>query len=195
MTSPDRHRGRLTAFYVALGLVVLGAIGAVAIGADSAESQPAIGGGYDVTAGADCLGAQFTVVQSGQFVRIVRADDEVAGKPRLRDGRLTGEVTCADGKAAQIDLRPVERGLTGTIGGEQFDADLKRDPPPPGVKPLVPDAIDGEYALTPPSACLPAKIALEEHDGALEVEAGGKAIGEVEYADGEFEGTVRCRDG
>ncbi|MEA2424339.1 MAG: hypothetical protein QOH13_749, partial [Thermoleophilaceae bacterium] len=147
----EGSRRRLGFFYASLALVVAAAAAAVIAGAGSAKPQPAIAGGYDVSAGSRCLGPQVDVIQSGQFVSLAApAATKVQGKLRLKHGRVTGTVTCADGRKAQIVARPAERALAGTLGGAPLAAALKRDPPPAGTaRPRVPDNLHGDYTLTP----------------------------------------------
>jgi Kef-type K+ transport system membrane component KefB len=189
-------RGRLGAFYVALVLLVAAAVVAVVAGAGSAKSQAAIAGGYDITAGSDCLGPQLEVLQSGQFVSLAATEPKVAGKLRLRDGVLRGKVTCRDGGPVQLVAKPGDRALAGKLGTARFAAALKRDPPPAGTaRPRVPDNVAGDYALTPPSACLPTKIALEGSASDVTIAAGGRDIGRATYAAGKLAGRVDCKEG
>src|SRR3954470_1657920 len=187
---------RLGAFYVALALVVAVAVAAVIAGADSAKSQPAIAGGYDITAGNACLGPQINVLQSGQFVSFEAPQDEsIHAKLRLRDGKLTGDATCRSGEKRAIVAKPAERALVGTVGGARFAADLKRDPPAAGTaQPIVPTDIAGDYALTPPSTCLATKMTFAGESSALAIKSGGRQIGTGKYADGQLTGRVGCRD-
>ena len=84
------------------------------------------------------------------------------GKPRVDNGRLTGDVSCVEGGSEPSSTRTAASGRsTGTIGGRPLQAALTRDPPPPGPRPRAPDSIAGDYVIKPRSACLGAKMAIE----------------------------------
>ena len=59
------------------------------------------------------------------------------GKLRLDEDRLTGDVTCADGSTADVDLtvagEDTEQTLRGTVGGENVAATFSGELPEPGV--------------------------------------------------------------
>ena len=188
--------GRLAGFFVVLVLVVGAAAAAVVAGASNAKAQPAIAGGYDVGAGSACLGPRLDVIQSGQFVSFESASESsVDAQLRLRHGKLTGDVTCLDGKTVSIDAVKTDGGLAGRLGTGRLAAELKRDPPPAGTaRPRVPDSVAGDYALTPASTCLPTKFALKGGSSDVKVEAGGRELGSATYADGKLTGRVTCRD-
>jgi len=187
---------RLTIYYVVLAAVVaLGAVVVFSLGAD-AKPQPAIAGGYDVAQGADCLGEQVDVRQSGEFVSFQRADGSKAGKLRFKAPRLTGDVSCANGEGRTLEATVRGTRITGTLGDEPLEATFAREPADAGAqKPKAPGAIDGEYRLIPRSACLGGKIELQGSSRALELEGKG-AKGELAYGDaGRITGSVTCADG
>ncbi len=97
---------RLTAYYVVLLAAVAVVTTFVLSAGTDTDPQPAIAGGYDVTAGQACLGPQFDLRQSGQFVSMQRADGSTTGKLRFQDGRLTGDVSCLTGAQARARRRP-----------------------------------------------------------------------------------------
>src|SRR5918996_244938 len=93
---PGAGGRRLLAFYAVVVLVV-GAVAALAISAgESRDAELPIAGGYDVSGESACLGAKFDVLQSGRYVNLANAEETLGGKLELRDGRLTGEVSCID---------------------------------------------------------------------------------------------------
>ena len=164
------------------------------------KAQPSIAGGYDVTAGAECLGPQVDVRQSGQFVALQHPDGTVAGRVRLRDGRLKGTVTCIGGADAQL-AAPIAGGqtaLTGTLGGRPLHADFKRDPPAPGqLRPRPPPGVDGTYKLLPRSACLSGAFDLEGGGSDVTLKGRRSAAGSLVYVSksGALTGNITCADG
>src|SRR3954469_24257232 len=113
----------VAAFVVAVALV------AISKGEDK-TAEPSIAGGYDTAN--PCLGEMFDVKLSGQFVNVSSASGDLSGKLRLEDGALTGTVDCVDGSSAEMDAKPADGIMKGTLGGKPFTAELKRDPPPAG---------------------------------------------------------------
>ncbi len=192
MTNSKR---RLAFLYCAL-FAVLGAVVVliVATGGD-AHPQPGVAGGYDVRPpGNACLGERFDVKQSGQFITIT-APGGAGGKLRLQNGHVTGDVACAKGTRGPLDLRVVGTALEGRAGGTPIAADLKRDPPTPGSRVLVPGAIDGDYKLSPRSDCLGGSFAIEDsHGKLLDLVAKGSS-GTLTYTDGKLAGSVSCKGG
>ena len=146
---------RLTAYYVVLvAAVAVVATLVLSVGTDT-DPQPAIAGGYDVSAGQACLGPQFDLRQSGQFVTMQRADGSTAGKLRFQDDELTGDVSCLEGGTEALAAEHGDGAFTGTVGDEELQAEFARDPPDPGAqKPAPPGNINGEYKLVPRSTCL-----------------------------------------
>jgi Kef-type K+ transport system membrane component KefB len=159
--------------------------------------EKAIAGGYDVSGTSKCLGQQFDVKQSGEFVNLQNADDTLGGSLRLDDGKLTGDVKCVDGGKQRFDARAADGDLKGTLGGVPLAAELKRDAPDPGTqRPRAPSSIEGIYKSSPRSACLGGKFELEGGGSALELLVKGKRAGEVHYSKGAVTGTATCpRDG
>ena len=95
---------------------------------------------------------------------------------------------------AEVDLAVEEDRLAGTVGGEPFEATRESDPPSPGTaKPLIPTDLEGEYGLTPESACLGGAVELSGGD-TVHLEGDG-AEGTLDYSDGELSGTVTCAEG
>ena len=125
---------RLAIGYVALGLFLVVAM-AVSISVGSGKDHaPPIGGIYGAEP-ASCFGDTFTLSQSGQFVDIEGAGGTSA-KLRLEDGRLTGDVSCADGTSGGADLAIAGSGedarLTGTTAGQSLEAAFSAELPEPG---------------------------------------------------------------
>jgi Kef-type K+ transport system membrane component KefB/nucleotide-binding universal stress UspA family protein len=189
-TPPNR---RLVSFYVVFAvLTAVVAIVVIAAGQDRKPEEP-INGGYDVAGDNKCLGAQFEVKQSGEFVNLQNADDTLGGKLRLDDGVLTGDVDCVAGGKQEIDAKVADGTLKGELGGAPVTAELKRDPPDPGAqRPRAPDSITGTYKVSPRSACLGGRFELEDSGKALDLILKGKTAGEVRYADGKVTGTATC---
>ena len=167
----------------------------IAAGEDR-QAQPSIAGGYDALPPVACLGAKFDVKQSGEYVNLDNAKSTLGGKLEFDQGELTGDVDCVEGGEQELDAKAADGALEGTVGGESFTAELKREVPPAGTpKPRAPDSIEAEnYKISPRSACLGSKIVIEG-DGPYEVVAKGKTVGELDYDDGAVSGAVACPDG
>ncbi len=60
---------------------------------------------------------------------------------------------------------------------------------------MVPESVDGDYELSPPSLCLGSHLELEGDSGALEVHGSDSVHGELSYDNGALEGQVTCSDG
>jgi Kef-type K+ transport system membrane component KefB len=122
---------------VAIGYVVVGTLIAVAavvsilVGRDEHPS-PAVAGFY--TSASTCLGTNFKVSQSGQFVDFGQGP---GGKFRLQDRRLKGDVSCVKGGSAAADLAVQGSGtsakLVGTVGSEHVTAKFSAPLPAPGT--------------------------------------------------------------
>src|SRR5215211_7294490 len=152
-TGPSRRR--LTIFYVVL-VAVAAAVAAVAIslGQDVDPVKP-IAGGYDVAQGKECLTDRVDIKQSGRFASLDNVRETVSGKLEDDDGRLTGDIDCANGQTQKIDARAVDGRIDGALGAGRVTAELKRDPPQAGTpRARVPGAIAGDYKLTPRSDCI-----------------------------------------
>src|SRR6476660_6763677 len=115
----------MTIYYAVLALLTA-AVAAIVISAGHDEkAQPSIAGGYDATGPVACLGApppkpagaplpitaptqpavlgpSFDVKQSGQFVNLSNTQGTLGGKLRLKNGKLTGDVSCVTGKSAHF---------------------------------------------------------------------------------------------
>jgi Kef-type K+ transport system membrane component KefB len=93
---------------------------------------PAIGGFY--ASASSCLGSSFRLDQSGQFVDLAEGP---GGKLRLRNHKLTGDVTCVGGGTAAAELAVAGKGaaakLSGTIGSSQVSAHFTKALPEPGA--------------------------------------------------------------
>jgi Kef-type K+ transport system membrane component KefB/nucleotide-binding universal stress UspA family protein len=189
---------RLIFFYAAL-FAAVGTVIVVALAAgESQEPQPPIAGGYDLERSDPCLGEQFDIKQSGQFVNLENPEQTLSGSLRFERDMLSGEVSCVDGSSADLEARIVDGQITGTVAGREISAVLERDPPPPGSqRPLIPDEVAGEYLLSPRSECLGGEVALEEAEGegALEVLIDEQSHGELHYGEGLLEGTAECSSG
>jgi Kef-type K+ transport system membrane component KefB len=106
------------------------------------QSTPEIAGAFEVLdsdAGAACWGRSFDVKQSGRFVS-VDGEGEATARLELNAQQLAGDATCADGSAANLNLRVVDSGnqqpaLTGSFEGERFDARFVGE---------LPEALEGE---------------------------------------------------
>jgi len=182
---------RLAIFYVILLAVLAGVVAFVVPAGERKQTERPIAGGYDVRTANPCLGPQFDVRQSGEFVAIA-APGGVGGQLRLRDGLLSGDVTCRDGTTAPLELRAAERGLDGSAAGRPLSAELLRDPPAAGSRTRVPGAVTGEYRLSPRSDCLGSAIEIEKAGDGLEL-VGQGARGEITFAGGRVSGEATCR--
>ena len=115
--------------------------------------------------------------------------------------RLTGTVSCVNGRSLAIDAVAVP-GLKGTIagrlGGAPFTASFKRDPPDPGTpKPRIPSALAGTYKISPRSTCLGGSLVLTGSGGLYRLAAKGQALGRVAYNQqtGGLAGDIACSRG
>ena len=189
-------RRKLIALYSVMAVAVVSVTLLVVSAGDHRDPQPEIAGGYDIQGTNECLGPRFDVKQSGRFVNLDNAKGTIGGSLEFDEGELTGDVECLDDAEVELDARAEDDVITGTLGGEDFRAELKREVPPAGTpKPRPPDSIEAEeYRLSPRSACLGSEIAIEG-DGPYEVVTGGSAVGELDYDDGAVSGEVTCADG
>ena len=136
-------RTRLIAGYLAVTAFLVAAMGAsIAIG-NSRHAEPAIGGFYSSTS--SCLGDNFKLQQSGQFIDM---SGSASGKLRLQAGRLHGTVTCADGGKVAASLALIGKGetttLSGTVGAEQATGKFAKALPEPGASAKKPKKRTGE---------------------------------------------------
>ena len=110
----------------------------ISIGSER-NPAPAIGGFY--TSESACLGEDFTLEQSGQFVDLSGSS---SGKLRLRDDRLEGTVNCAEGGTEAVDLGFQEKDFSGTVGSEEVSGTLVEELPEPGTSGKAPEKRSGE---------------------------------------------------
>src|SRR4051812_29878649 len=134
---------RMTVYYAVLAAITA-AVAAVVISAGQDEhAQKAIAGGYDASGPVACLGAppppasgaplpataptqpavlgpSFDVKQSGEFVNFSNTQGTLGAKLRLKGSKLTGDVSCVDGKSQHLDgtVTFAPKGaIAGTLGG------------------------------------------------------------------------------
>jgi Kef-type K+ transport system membrane component KefB len=133
-------RTRLIAGYLAVFAFLAAAIGiSISIG-HNRHAAHAIGGFYSSTSG--CLGNDFKLQQSGQFVDLSGSSD---GELRLRGNHLSGTVDCASGGTAALDLTIAGKGaFAGTVGSEQASAKFVKALPEPGASAKKPVKRTGE---------------------------------------------------
>ncbi len=188
---------RLTAYYLVLAAVTIAvAVVVFTAGGDTRAAAP-IAGGYDVAAGAECLGPQVDIRQSGQFLDLRGGDGVALGRARLVDGRISGDIRCRGGGGEErIEATLGERQITGQVAERPLRADFKREPPEPGQqRPRPPKSVEGEYGLVPRAECLGSEVELEGGGEAVHVVRDGSRRGDLVYRDGELSGTVQCIDG
>ena len=193
---PPPPPSRVAVYYVVLILVTAAVVIGVIVAGSDKHAQPTIAGSYDVSSGAACLGAKAFVVQSGQFVSLSNTQGTLSGELTFKHGQLTGTADCIRHAQAAIDAHVVNGLLLGTIGGRPLAAQLKGDPPTPGVPlPRAPGSISGIYTLTPTSNCLGTNVTLTESGSRVEVVTKGIRRGTIVYRNGSFAGTVACNLG
>jgi Kef-type K+ transport system membrane component KefB len=129
---------------LALGYVLVVAFLAVAVTASIAigrdrNAAPAIGGFYSSESA--CLGDNFKLVQSGEFVDM---SGTAKGKLRLKDDHLKGTVSCASGGTAAVDATFQGKSIGGTIGSEQVSGSFVKALPEPGASAKEPVKRTGE---------------------------------------------------
>ncbi len=186
---------RLAIYYGLLAALTTAIVFYVASQGAHQTAQRSIAGGYDAS-GAACLGQQFNLVQSGQFVTVQDPQSGAGGKLRFKSGGLTGSVDCVDHRHQTVDLTYSAGVFTGTIGGAPFRALFKRDPPAPGSPKLSPPpSVAGDYQLAPGSPCLGGKISLDGAGGSVELVAQKKSRGRLAFHHGLLTGTVACSHG
>jgi Kef-type K+ transport system membrane component KefB len=192
---PPVPRGRLIAFYAVLAAAVAAVAIVVLAVVPKPKAQPSIAGGYDLVPARACLGEQVNLSQSGQFIDLEAAQGDAGGNLRFRHGRLSGGVTCQDGRSALVHARAAGGRLAGTIGGAPVAGVLKREPPTPGApKPRAPGSVAADYTLSPRSTCLGNALSLD--GGSLvTVTAGGAKRGTLTYRKGMLAGRVQCVHG
>jgi Kef-type K+ transport system membrane component KefB len=215
---------RMTLYYIALA-VVTAVVAVIVISAGKDEkAQKGIAGGYDAAGPVACLGAlppkptgkmlpstapsqpavggpSFDVKQSGEFVNFSNTQGTLSGPLRLDGTKLSGDVNCVNGKTAHFDgtATPGSKGaIAGTLGGEQFTANLRRDPPDAGApKPRAPGNLEGPYKLSPRSLCFGGTIELTGSGSSYTLASKTAELGKVAYNDktGLITGDVACNRG
>ena len=123
---------RLVSGYIAVAGFLVAAIAVSLSVGHHRHAAPGIAGFYSSSAA--CLGKNFQLNQSGQFVDLGGGP---SGKLRLRGGHLTGTAHCLGGGAAALDLAVAGKTLSGQIGGTTATATFTAPLPAPGssVKP------------------------------------------------------------
>jgi Kef-type K+ transport system membrane component KefB len=219
---------RLIAFYAIVAIATAAVTIYVINRGSGEHAQPSIAGGYDVQGPNPCIGPlpvaavgaplpatapaqpvasgpQFDVQQSGQFVNLTNLRQTLGGKLRLHPTtlaggghRLTGSVSCANGRSLQMDavaVPGVKGAIAGSLGGSPFSASLKRDPPDPGSPlPRIPPSISGIYKVSPRSTCFGGSFTLAGSGARYRLAGNGTALGSVGYASatGALAGDVAC---
>src|SRR3984885_73620 len=137
---------RLLTFYGIVAVIAVAVVIFVVDKGGSEKAQPAIAGGYAVSAASPCIGPvpkaaggvplpstapaqaaaagpSFNVLQSGQFVNFTNNQGTLGGKLRLSETtlpgnahRLTGNVSCVNGKSLSINAIALP-GAKGAITG------------------------------------------------------------------------------
>src|ERR1700678_1566295 len=155
-------------YAVLLALVAAVVVTSVTLGAKR-KAEPAIAGGYAVSAGAACLGPELDIAQSGRYVDVSNPQSTVSGALIFDHGRLSGTIHCRTGSPQAIDATVASDGLlAGTLGGHPVQAIQKSAPPAPASpKPLAPSSVDGSYSLAPASTCLGGSFVLREKGDAV----------------------------
>ncbi len=196
-SAPPSPSGPRIGIYYAVLVIVTAVVIAVVVSAGAGKhAQPAIAGGYQSAVTSPCLGAKFDLTQSGQFVAITNARQQLSGDLRFTHGRLTGSVGCVDGIHRRLEARVAGGTLTGTVGGLPVSAEQKTDPAPAGTSaPLTPGSIAGVYQLAPSSLCLGGSLTLSGSGASYRLTAGPTASGRVGYRRGSLGGTVSCAHG
>jgi K+:H+ antiporter len=121
------------------GFLAAAVLTSISIGHDR-HAAKAIGGFYSSPSG--CLGKDFKLQQSGQFVDLSGSS---TGELRLRGNHLRGTVDCASGGTAALDLAIVGKGLlAGSLGSEQATAKFVKALPEPGSSAKKPVKRTGE---------------------------------------------------
>ena len=175
-------QGRLVVYYVALGVLTAVAVVLVLSAGAGKHAQPQIAGGYNVSAGARCLGVQIELVQSGQYVDFQSSGGSTIAKLTFKHSQLTGTVACVHGGGNEVVNLRVSGNTLAQAAPLPIIAVFKRQPPTPGVAvPRPPGSVNGQYTLAPTSSCL---------GGILTI-----PTGTLRYRSGALSGTVRCKNG
>src|SRR5207248_2306725 len=124
---------RLVVGYAAVAAILAAATSVSIVLGHDEHAAPGIAGFYKSSSA--CLGSNFKLGQSGQFVDLGSGP---SGKLRFRHGHLTGDITCKGGGAAVAsDLAVQGKGATaklaGSIGANQVNASYSEALPAPGT--------------------------------------------------------------
>jgi Kef-type K+ transport system membrane component KefB len=144
--SGDFSKTRLIAGYLAVTAFLIAAIGtSISIGSNR-DAEPGIGGFY--SSSSSCLGDNFKLVQSGQFIDLSGSS---TGKLRLQSGSLHGTAHCAGGGTDGVKLALAGKGATatfaGTVGSEQATGKFVKALPAPGASAKKPPKRTGEQTF------------------------------------------------
>jgi Kef-type K+ transport system membrane component KefB len=139
-------RTRLIAGYLAVTAFLIAAIGtSISIGSNR-HAEPGVGGFYG--SNSTCLGGNFKLQQSGQFIDLSGFS---SGKLRLNRGHLRGTVHCDRGGTAALNLALTGKGaaaaFSGTVGTEQATAKFDKPLPEPGASAKKPVKRTGEQTF------------------------------------------------
>ena len=123
---------RLVSGYAVVTAILAAAITVSIVIGDGRHATPALGGFYSSSSA--CLGKSFKLVQSGEFIDV---SGGASGKLRYGGGHLRGNLACAAGGAAAVDLAVTGKGaaarLAGTVGSQQATAAYSAPLPAPGA--------------------------------------------------------------
>ncbi|TMK69555.1 MAG: hypothetical protein E6G50_12030 [Actinobacteria bacterium] len=124
---------RLVVGYAAVAAILAAATSVSIVLGHDEHAAPGIAGFYKSSSA--CLGSNFKLGQSGQFVDLGSGP---SGKLRFRHGHLTGDITCKGGGAAVAsDLAVQGKGATaklaGAIGASRVNASFSEALPAPGT--------------------------------------------------------------
>jgi Kef-type K+ transport system membrane component KefB len=131
----------ISGYAVVTAFLAAAVIASIAIG-HSKKPAPAVAGQYVLTP-ARCLGAGFTLTQSGRYVDL-GAPGPAGGKLEISHGRLHGTVTCGDGSHAELDLAVPGTKLRGTLGGAAVTAGFVPASPATAASATPPKKRSGE---------------------------------------------------
>jgi Kef-type K+ transport system membrane component KefB len=198
-SDPVRAKGRagLPTTILLVCLLAAAAIGipAILLAGKDLHAEKEIAGHYQVSVGADCVGHTFDLHQSGQFVSLSRSGGDRIARLRLRDGDLTGDVTCIDGSTLALQGHAEGRDVGGTLGAATLVATrIAQFDEATAAVPTNTSSVDGSYVLSPESVCLGRTFSLNGGSRpALTIDGGVPA--NLTYEHGELRGPVRCIDG
>ncbi len=175
-------RSRVAVYYAGLILLTAAVVVIVILAGRGKHGQTSVAGGYDVSAGAACLGAKADLTQSGEFVSISNTKGTLSGDLTLKRGVLSGTVHCVNHASALIAARFSAGLLTGGIGGQTLSAEQKRDAPAAGAPtPQVPGSVAGVYSLAPSSTCLGSSFTLAGSGSHYTLTSANKKRGTLTY--------------